>query len=81
MVLVVGDPEPFALEIKADGICIHVRDFAHVQAQEFEQGFGIYRQAAGAQLGAWITFFFQKQDAERSSKDAGQWKARRALRR
>lgn len=40
-----------------------MRDFAHVQAQAFEQDFGIGGESTGTQLGARIMRFFQKQDA------------------
>ena len=55
--------QPFARKIQMRGGGVHVRDFAHVQAQAFEDDFSVRYQAPGAQLGARIMRFFQEQDA------------------
>jgi len=51
------------LEIKMDVISGYVRDFVYIQAQAFEQNLSVEGQAASAKLEAWITLFFEDQDA------------------
>jgi len=57
--------QPAAGEIKMSRLHIHMRNFAHIQPEAFENHFGIGDKSASAKLGAWIMLLFQNQDAGR----------------
>ena len=58
-----ADIESFACKIKVDVIRGDVWDFVDIQAEPFEENFGVEGEPSGAELEAWILFLFENQDA------------------
>jgi hypothetical protein len=57
------DLKPLRSEIKVDVLRVHVRDFGHVEPETLEQDLSVEHESAGAKFEAWVTRFFEDQDA------------------
>src|SRR3989304_5171598 len=58
-----ADFKSLACEIEVGGLGIHMRDFAHVEAEAFEDDLRVDDEPACAQLEAWIMLLFEDQDS------------------
>ena len=58
-----ADVQSFGIEIKVDILRIHVRNLIYVEAETFEQNLRVEDEPSGAKFEAWVTRFFEDQDA------------------
>ena len=57
-----ADFKSLACEIEMGGLGIHMRDFAHIEIEAFEDDLRVDDEPACAQLEAWIMLLFEDQD-------------------
>jgi hypothetical protein len=66
--LPIADGKPPAFKVEMRGGRVHVRDFAHVEAEALEDGLRVADQSARAKFRAWMPRLVQNQDAGREMR-------------